>query len=143
MTVDGCGIAVARYLKPDCMELAREALSGRRVLLVEDSGFLCFALEHTLRQVGCEVVGPCCRLNDAIAEASHHDLDCAVLDINLRGELVSPLAVQLRERGIPFVLASAYSEHELPPELASERQIRKPFTDTEVLATLASVMLRH
>jgi two-component SAPR family response regulator len=133
---------VASQLNPP-VDAAKEALAGKRVLLVEDSGFLCFALEQTLREAGCEIVGPCCRLADAMDAASHHELDCALLDINLRGELVSPLADQLRERGIPFVLTSAYSEHELPPGLIGEPQIRKPFTDREVLESLASVLACH
>jgi DNA-binding response OmpR family regulator len=125
------------------LEMAKEALAGKRVLLVEDSGFLCFALEQTLREAGCEIVGPCSALEDAIDEASHHELDCALLDINLRGEMVSPLAAQLRERGVPFVLTSAYSEHDLPPGLVGELQVRKPFTDREMLESLASVLGRH
>jgi CheY-like chemotaxis protein len=134
---------VASEIKPTALELTREALAGKRVLLVEDSGFLCFALEQTLRQAGCQIVGPCCRLADAIEQASHHELDCALLDINLRGEMVTPLAAQLQARGVPFVLTSAYSEHELPPGLLGEPQIRKPFTDTEVLERLASLLARH
>jgi two-component SAPR family response regulator len=134
---------VASQIKCGVFEMAQEALAGKRILLVEDSGFLCFALEHTLRQVGCEIVGPCSRLDQAMDEASHQELDCALLDINLRGEMVSPLAAQLRERGVPFVLTSAYSEHELPPGLVGEPQIRKPFTDTEVLESLASLLARY
>jgi DNA-binding response OmpR family regulator len=130
-------------LESNATELARQTLAGKRVLLVEDSGFLCFALEQTLKEAGCEVIGPCSRLADAVEKAAHHDVDCALLDINLHGELVSPLAAQLRERGVPFVLTSAYSEHELPLALAREPQIRKPFTDKEVLAGLASVLARH
>ena len=98
---------VASQITPGAIEVAKEVLVGKRVLLVEDSGFLCFALEQTLREAGCEVVGPCCRLADALLEAAQHELDCALLDINLRGEMVSPLAAQLRERGVPFVLTSA------------------------------------
>jgi two-component SAPR family response regulator len=134
---------VASQITLPLVEAANEVLAGKRVLLVEDSGFLCFALEQTLREAGCEIVGPCSRLEQAMDEASHHDLDCALLDINLRGEMVSPLAAQLRERGIPFVLTSAYSEHELPPGLVGEPQIRKPFTDREVLESLASILARH
>ena len=134
---------MASELNPDPIELAKGALAGKRVLLVEDNGFVCFALEQTLKEAGCEIIGPCCRLADAMNEAAHHDLDCALLDINLRGELVSPLASRLRERGIPFVLTSAYGERELPPALASEPQIRKPFTDTDLLARLASVLAQH
>ena len=129
-------------IPPPC-EAVKEALAGKRVLLVEDSGFLCFALEQTLREAGCEIVGPCSRLEEAMDEASHHELDCALLDINLRGEMVSPLAAHLRERGVPFVLTSAYSEHELPADLIGEPQIRKPFTDKQVLESLASVLARQ
>ena len=57
--------------------------------------------------------------------------------------MVSPLAAQLRERGVGFVLTSACSEHELPVGLVGEPQIRKPFTDTEVLESLACVLARH
>jgi CheY-like chemotaxis protein len=134
-------VIVASELKPVDIDLAKKKLAGKRVLLVEDSALLCFALEQTLLEAGCEIIGPCCRLADAIDQASSHEFDCALLDINLSGEMVSPLANQLRERGVPFVLTSAYGPDELPRVLVGDPQIRKPFTDTEMLERLASILV--
>jgi CheY-like chemotaxis protein len=115
-------------------------LKGKRVLVVEDNAALCFVLEDTLRCAGCEVVGPYSRLHDALAAVPEIQIDVALLDINLRGELVSPLAAVLRTRGVPFVLASAYHPNELPRALQSGVHLRKPFSDVDLLDGLASVM---
>lgn len=117
-----------------------DALRGLSVLVVEDNGLLCCVLEETLRGAGCEVIGPYARLPEAMTVASNERIDIALLDINLRGQLVSPLAEQLRERGVPFVLTSAYMPHELPLVLQSAIQLRKPYTDTDLLESLASVV---
>ena len=117
-----------------------DTLRGLNVLVVEDNGLLCCVLEETLRDAGCEIVGPFARLPDALAAASTEHIDVALLDINLRGQLVSPVAEQLRERGVPFVLTSAYQPHDLPRTLQSAAQLRKPYTDSELLDQLASVV---
>jgi CheY-like chemotaxis protein len=121
-------------------EVAREALQGKRVLVVEDNGLLCYVLEETLRGVGCEVVGPYGYLEQAMSAADSHEIDIALLDINLRGELVSPLADQLRERGIPFLLTSAYQARDLPRALQTAAQLRKPFTDIDLLMRLVTLV---
>jgi CheY-like chemotaxis protein len=122
---------------------AREALQGKRVLVVEDNGLLCCVLEETLRGVGCEVIGPYAWLSEAMAQASVHEIDLALLDMNLHGELVKPLADQLQERGIPFLLTSAYRASELPHTLQSAAQLRKPFTDTDLLIELVALARTH
>jgi CheY-like chemotaxis protein len=117
-----------------------EALEGKRVLLVEDNGLLSYVLEQTLRDAGCEVIGPYSRLFDAMVAATRRHIDVALLDIELRGEVVSPLAIQLRERRIPFLLASAYQSGEVPRSLQSAARLRKPFTDSDVLSGLAALL---
>jgi DNA-binding response OmpR family regulator len=121
-------------------DVVREALEGKRVLLVEDNGLLSYVLEQTLREAGCEVIGPYGRLHDAMVAANRRHIDLALLDINLRGELVSPLAHQLRERRIPFLLASAYQAGDVPRALQSAARLRKPFTDDDVLAGLTALL---
>ena len=123
------------------LPLDTEALRGLSVLVVEDNGLLCCVLEEALREAGCEVVGPYSRLGEAMQAATSAHIDIALLDINLRGELVSPLAEQLRGRGVPFVLSSAYQQQELPRTLQSAIQLRKPYTDTDLLERLASVIV--
>ncbi len=113
----------------------KDALQGKRVLIVEDNGLLYYALEQTLREIGCEI--------EAMEQATVQEFDVALLDINLRGQLVCPLADQLRERGVPFLLTSAYHATDLPRALEHDIQIRKPFTDADLLTNLASLLRRH
>jgi CheY-like chemotaxis protein len=113
------------------------SLLGKSVLVVEDNGLLCCMLEEMLLDAGCTVVGPFSRLADAMSAVPSAQIDVALLDINLRGELVMPLARHLAARGVPYVLTSAYAASDLPRELQSASQLRKPFTDDDVLARLA------
>jgi CheY-like chemotaxis protein len=117
-----------------------DALKGLKVLIVEDNGLLCCVLEETLREAGCEVVGPFARLPEALAAVPGADIDLALLDINIRGELISPLAEQLRERGVPFVITSAYPSHDLPLVLQDANQLRKPYTCSDVLEHLVALL---
>lgn len=118
------------------------ALRGLSVLVVEDNGLLCCVLEEALRDAGCEVVGPYGRLPEAMTAAATEHIDLALLDINVRGQLVSPLAERLRMRGVPFVITSAYQANEVPLALQDATQLRKPFTDSDVLERLASIVKR-
>ena len=118
----------------------RESLVGRAVLVVEDNGLLCCVIEETLREAGCTVVGPYARLTEAMAAAPSANIDVALLDINLRGELVSPLADQLQQRGVPLLLTSAYRSSDLPLALQSAMQLRKPYTDEDLLERLATLV---
>jgi CheY-like chemotaxis protein len=122
---------------------AIEALKGKRVLIVEDNGLLCYDVEQTLREAGCEIVGPFSRLGEALRESARNEFDVALLDVNLHGEVVAPLAQQLKERHIPYLLASAYDSGDMPQVLGSDRQLRKPFTDADLLVSLASVVNHH
>jgi CheY-like chemotaxis protein len=127
-------------MRNEPVEAATTALTGKRVLVVEDNGLLCCVLEEMLRDAGCEVVGPYARLSEAMTAVPAAQIDVALLDINLRGEFVSPLALQLQQRGVPFVLTSAYPERDLPLPLRSALQLRKPYTDDDVLDRLTELV---
>ena len=66
----------------------------------------------------------------------------ALLDVNLRGELVTPVAEELRARGVPFVLASAYDRHGLAAvtALAGAPNLGKPTDERRLLAALAQAV---
>ena len=119
---------------------AVESLVGRAVLVVEDNGLLCCVIEEALREAGCKIVGPYTRLPEAMAAVPAADIDVALLDMNVHGELVSPLADQLRQRGVPFLLTSAYRRDDLPRALQSAVQLRKPYTDEALLERLAMLI---
>lgn len=98
-------------------------------------------IEDILRDAGCEVVGPAPRLKPALQMASTEPrLDGAVLDINLAGEVVSPVADQLSERGIPFIFLTGYGWHLLPERFHARPLVTKPCRSQILLETLAQAI---
>jgi two-component system, chemotaxis family, sensor kinase Cph1 len=119
------------------------ALVGRRVLLVEDMLLVALELDNLLRSAGVETVGPAARLEQALALAERERLDGAVLDINLEGKMVIPVAEVLRRRGVPFVFLTGYGDvATLPDEFRSERRLIKPVRTEELKITLADALAR-
>ena len=88
-----------------------QTLHDQRVLVVEDDYAIALDLCETLSRNGARVVGPIASLEDALAQLdSLGRIDVAVLDINLNGEWVYPLAKELALRTIPFIFATGYDE---------------------------------
>lgn len=85
-------------------------MPGLRILLVEDEVLVAMELAAMLVDMGCEVVGPVGQLADAISLARSAELEGAILDINLGGIEVYPVADELAARGIPFVFCTGYGE---------------------------------
>src|SRR5258708_40320317 len=85
-----------------------------KVLVVEDESIVALHIENMLEEIGCQVVASVPRLVKALSLASSLDIDLAVLDINLAGEVVYPLAFRLADRGIPFVFSTGYSTETVP-----------------------------
>ena len=112
-------------------------LSGRRILVVEDDLMIGMLIDDVLKEAGCEVVGPMPRLAPALQAASEQRLDGALLDINLAGEVVSPVADRLIERGVPFVFLTGYGWHMLPERFHSRPLVTKPCRQDMLLAELA------
>lgn len=119
--------------------MSAHELKGVRVLLVEDQMVVAMEIEDMLRAAGCEVVGPVGSLQAAITLAHEDALDAAVLDINLDGEKVYPVAEELQARGIPFILATGYGESTLPKQWRDQPRLSKPFRREELEQLLRSV----
>jgi len=118
-------------------------LVGRRMLLVEDMLLVALELDRLLRCAGIETVGPARRLEQALALAEQERLDGAVLDINLDGKMVFPVAEVLRRRGIPFVFLTGYGNGAaLPREFRSERRLIKPVRLEELKIALEDALTR-
>jgi len=93
-------------------------LEGKRILLVEDEYFIVQDLARAFSAAGATVLGPAATLSEALElVVSSGALDGAVLDINLQGEMVFPLADVLVNRGVPFVFATGYGQEAIPPVL--------------------------
>ncbi|WP_404384549.1 HWE histidine kinase domain-containing protein [Caenispirillum salinarum] len=128
-----------RVAAPSAGEAA--TLSGRRVLMVEDQHIVAEEMAEALCAAGCSVAGPAPTLDRALRAAEVEDLDAAVLDINLSGDLVWPVARMLRDRGIPFVFATGYSETiQIPPELADVPRIEKPVRPHHLVSAVAGLV---
>jgi two-component SAPR family response regulator len=99
-----------------------------KVLVVEDESLVAMHIESMLEEIGCKVVASVPRLVKALSLAGSLDIDLAVLDINLAGEVVYPLALRLADRGIPFVFSTGYGTATLPAELRDRPLVKKPIT---------------
>ena len=115
-------------------------LAGRTILVVEDEYFQAEDMAQALAQAGARLVGPYPAVSAAI-EALQSDLviDAAVLDVNLRGQNVFPLAEVLARRGIPFVFATGYDRGVLPQDYRQAWVLEKPFEVRQLIAGLADI----
>ena len=83
-------------------------LSGKRVLVVEDEALVAAMVEDILADLGAVLVATATNIDRATELAQSETVDVAVLDVNVRGRRVDPVADILRQRGIPFVFATGY-----------------------------------
>lgn len=90
------------------------SFAGKRVLVVEDEFLLADETRRQLEQLGAIVVGPTPQVTAALVLIDRQMIDVAILDILLDGVEVFPVAERLRERGIPFVFASAFGSSAIP-----------------------------
>jgi CheY-like chemotaxis protein len=114
-------------------------LKGLRVLVVEDEMMVSMLIEDMLAELGCEVVGPASRLDEALAIAKEAELDCAVLDVNLGGQPIFPLADLLRERGRPFAFATGYGDAGLRDVDRGSPVLQKPFREGDLARVLGEL----
>ena len=115
-------------------------LKGVRVLVVEDEYLVAILIEEILESAGCIVMGPIPRLREALDAAHHDDCDAAVLDVNLAGERINPVADALSERNVPFLFVTGYGASALPSEYAERPLLHKPFRMAELLGALSRVL---
>ncbi|MCA1375546.1 MULTISPECIES: response regulator [unclassified Bradyrhizobium] len=105
----------------------RAELKGRRIFVVEDEYFLADDIGETFRALGAEIAGPVGDLEDALKIL--HDgsvLDAAVLDVNIRSEMIFPIARELRARNVPFLFTTGYDKITLSPEFQDVPLLEKP-----------------
>lgn len=119
-------------------------LQGHRVLVVEDEALISMLVEDELHDAGAEVSGPAPSVDDALrlveAAAADGGISAAVLDINLDGQRVAPVASRLAALGVPFLFATGYGEtcdtggHGRAPILS------KPFAPERLVAAVEALV---
>jgi DNA-binding response OmpR family regulator len=120
----------------------RRSMTTPRILVVEDEFLLASALEEDLASLGLSVVGPYSDLNAAIAAARNETFDAAILDINLGGEMVYPLADELAARHCPILFVSGYTSAHLPDRYAAWPRLAKPYDSQSLSRALERILHR-
>src|SRR6185312_15427283 len=90
-------------------------IKGLRILIVEDALLLALELEAGLAEAGACVAGSAADVEEGLRMAEL-PLDAAVLDANLNGESVLPVAQALAARGVPFIFATGYGDSKFAPQ---------------------------
>jgi two-component system, chemotaxis family, CheB/CheR fusion protein len=123
--------------------IAPAGLSGA-VLMVEDSAPVAAEIAGLIEELGCRVVGPAASLDEAERFMAEHELDAAVLDINLNGVKVYPLADQLRARRVPFIFITGYEPaYALHERFGDVPCLAKPVQRFAVSSALAQILPQH
>lgn len=110
------------------------------VLIVEDDALLGMAIGMCVEGAGYEVVALARTVDAALETLSHETIDAALLDVNLQGELVFPVANALAERGVPFVFVTAHPPRDIPERHRHRPIVPKPYYDAAICAALESVL---
>ena len=117
--------------------MTRPNLEGLRILVVEDEVMVADETSEQLRKAGATVLGPATRLEQAEKiVGSGERIDIAVLDINLRGQMIYSLADELIARGVEIVFATGYDQFVMPERFAGIPRCEKPIRWEDLLRLL-------
>jgi two-component SAPR family response regulator len=114
-----------------------ERFGSMTVFVVEDESLVALNLEDMLSELGHRVLGPAMRIARArsLIEGDFF-ADAAILDVNVAGEPVFPIAEMLVDRGVPIVFATGYDRDGLPEAWHDRTILQKPYTIDEVSRSL-------
>jgi len=112
-----------------------------RILVVEDEATIALQLEDMLTELGYDVVGPASRVRQALQLLEDRQVDTAVLDLNIAGELVYPVADVLANRGLPYIFATGYRISSLAEPYSGQFVLKKPFSRRELLQAIQNAVL--
>jgi len=109
---------------------------GGSVFLVEDEVMIRMMVADMLEELGYSVAAEAGEINEAIRLAQCTEFDLAILDVNVNGKVISPVAELIKARNRPFIFATGYGFSGLPEEYRDRPALQKPFQ----LETLARVI---
>jgi CheY-like chemotaxis protein len=118
------------------MKAGRELGEPVRILLVEDEALIALMLEDMVEGMGCAVTGLAPRVGLGVAMAETGQFDVAILDVNVAGENVEPVADRLAAREVPFIFATGYGEAGVPLRYRGRPVVAKPFRSDQLEAAI-------
>ncbi len=113
-----------------------DPLQGLRVLVVEDETLVAMLIEEYLAEFGCVVALSARRVEKGLEGLQNLDVGAAVLDVNVAGESVSPIAELLSKRNVPFIFASGYGAKGVEARWIGRPVLQKPFAAGELRSAL-------
>jgi DNA-binding NtrC family response regulator len=114
---------------------------GGSVFLVEDEVMIRMMVADMLEELGFRVVAEAGEINEAMKLARSVDFDIAILDVNVNGKVISPVAELIQARNLPFIFATGYGSSGLPEEYRDRPALQKPF-QLETLARMINDALK-
>ena len=120
--------------------MPRSMSPGRSILIVEDEPLIAMMLEDFLDSLGHTVKGICESVGEAREAVEAGGFDLAILDVNLKGENIWPVATRLREKKVPFVIATGGHVDPPPPEFNDAPVIEKPYTVDRVTPAIDAAL---
>ena len=109
---------------------------GGSVFLVEDEVMIRMMVADMLEELGYSIAAEAGDISEAIRLAQSTDFDLAILDVNVNGKVISPVADLIQARNLPFIFATGYGSSGLPEEYRDRPSLQKPFQ----IETLARVI---
>ena len=119
----------------------RSILNGFRIHVVEDEAMIAMLIEDMLSDLGCVPVGPAHTAERALHLIQSEQFDGAILDVNLGGQLTTPVAEALDHKGIPFFFATGYGPAGIAARFNQRLVLTKPFQQSELERALKTLAL--
>jgi CheY-like chemotaxis protein len=117
-----------------------ESTASPRVFIVEDEYLIRMLLEDMLADLGFEIAAAVGGIAEASDLASNGKFDVAILDVNVDGSEIYPVADILAKRGVPFVFVSGYGEGSLAEPYRGRPALQKPFQAEQLKTTLNALL---
>jgi DNA-binding response OmpR family regulator len=116
---------------------------GLRVFVVEDEPMIRIMVTDMLGELGHTIAAEAGHLDQALELAQSAELDLAILDVNLKGRLITPVAELIRVRKLPIIFATGYGAEGLPEQFRDLPALQKPFQLETLAAMIDNVMGRR
>ena len=113
-----------------------------RLLVVEDEYLIRMLLEDMLAELGYDVAAAVGSIAEASEFATHGEFNAAILDVNLDGQQIYPVAEILAKRGLPFVFVTGYGERSLPEPYRDRPALQKPFQVAQLKTALDALLAK-